>query len=64
MKPEVAAGTWIESDVPPRLDALGWSRWHRRIVLALGIVWVLDGLEASLDRERRARSSRTPTSSA
>ncbi|HEU0035976.1 MAG TPA: MFS transporter [Kofleriaceae bacterium] len=48
MKPEVAHGTWIESDVPPRLDALQWSRWHRRVVLALGITWILDGLEASL----------------
>ena len=48
MPPEVAAGSWIESDVPPRLDALAWSRWHLRVVLALGITWILDGLEASL----------------
>jgi MFS family permease len=48
MKPEIARGTWISSDVPSRLDALGWSRWHRRVVLALGITWILDGLEASL----------------
>jgi MFS family permease len=48
MSPDVPVGSWIDSDVPPRLDALGWSRWHRRIVLALGITWVLDGLEASL----------------
>jgi MFS family permease len=46
--PEVPHGTWIDSDVPPRLDALAWSRWHRRVVLALGITWTLDGLEASL----------------
>ena len=48
MQPEVAPGTWIESDVPTRLDALGWSKWHRRVVVALGITWILDGLEASL----------------
>jgi MFS family permease len=48
MSPDVPVGSWIDSDVPVRLDALGWSRWHRRIVLALGITWVLDGLEASL----------------
>jgi MFS family permease len=50
MQPESDArpGTWITSDVPARLDALGWSRWHRRVVLALGITWTLDGLEASL----------------
>ncbi|HET9932311.1 MAG TPA: MFS transporter, partial [Polyangiaceae bacterium] len=48
MKPDAAPGTWIESDVPARLDALGWSGWHRRVVIALGITWILDGLEASL----------------
>ena len=45
---DVAIGETIRSDVPPRLDALGWSSWHRRMVIALGITWVLDGLEASL----------------
>lgn len=48
MTPDTPHGTWIETDVPTRLDALGWSRWHRRFVLALGITWILDGLEASL----------------
>lgn len=48
MKPDVAAGSWIETDIPPRLDALRWSAWHRRVVVALGITWILDGLEASL----------------
>ncbi len=31
-----------------RLDRLPWSSWHRRVLLALGITWSLDGLEASL----------------
>ena len=48
MKPDVAPGTVVATDVPGRLDALGWSPWHRRMILALGITWVLDGLEASL----------------
>ncbi|HEX5061250.1 MAG TPA: MFS transporter [Kofleriaceae bacterium] len=48
MTPDTPHGTWIHTDVPPRLDALGWSRWHRRVVIALGITWILDGLEASL----------------
>jgi MFS family permease len=48
MTPDVAVGSWIDSDVPVRLDMLRWSAWHRRVVLALGITWVLDGLEASL----------------
>lgn len=41
-------GDVVHSDVPRRLDALGWSAWHRRVILALGITWILDGLEASL----------------
>lgn len=41
-------GEWVTTDVPGRLDALAWSRWHQRMVLALGITWILDGLEASL----------------
>jgi MFS family permease len=38
----------IESNVPARLDRLPWSRWHWRIVIALGITWLLDGLETTL----------------
>src|SRR5437763_1825608 len=38
----------IESDIPARLDRLPWSRWHWLIVVALGITWVLDGLEVTL----------------
>src|SRR5947208_1635427 len=40
--------TVIESDIPARLDRLPWSRWHWLIVIALGITWVLDGLEVTL----------------
>ena len=38
----------IESSVPARLDRLPWSRWHWLIVIALGITWLLDGLETTL----------------
>ncbi|OAI42960.1 MFS transporter [Verrucomicrobia bacterium SCGC AG-212-E04] len=38
----------IESDVPARLDRLRWSRFHTLVVVALGITWVLDGLEVTL----------------
>lgn len=38
----------IESDVPARLDRLPWSVWHWKIVIALGITWLLDGLETTL----------------
>jgi MFS family permease len=39
---------WVESDVPMRLDRLPWSRWHLLVVMALGITWMLDGLEVTL----------------
>jgi len=48
MIPDTPRGTWVTTDVPGRLDALGWSSWHRRVIVALGITWILDGLEASL----------------
>ncbi|WP_024520916.1 MFS transporter [Bradyrhizobium sp. Tv2a-2] len=38
----------IETDIPARLDHLTWSRFHTRVVLALGITWILDGLEVTL----------------
>src|SRR5947209_8592497 len=44
----LAAGTRFESDVPARLDRLPWSPWHWRVVIALGITWMLDGLEVTL----------------
>ena len=36
------------SDLPSRLDRLPWSRFHTRVVVALGITWLLDGLEVTL----------------
>src|SRR5262245_36199097 len=44
----VPVGSVIATDVPTRLDRLHWSRWHTRVIIALGITWTLDGLEASL----------------
>ncbi len=38
----------VESNVPARLDRLPWSGWHWRIVIALSITWLLDGLETTL----------------
>jgi len=38
----------IETDVPARLDALPWGRFHTLVVTALGITWILDGLEVTL----------------
>ncbi|NJP47416.1 MFS transporter [Actinacidiphila epipremni] len=42
-----AAGATITTDVPARLDRLPWSRWHWLIVIGLGTVWILDGLEVT-----------------
>ncbi len=36
------------TNVPARLDRLPWSRFHRLVVAALGITWILDGLEVTL----------------
>ncbi len=38
----------ITTDIPARLDRLPWSRFHLLIVVALGITWVLDGLEVTI----------------
>ena len=38
----------IETRIPGRLDRLPWSRWHWMIVVGLGTVWVLDGLEVTI----------------
>jgi MFS family permease len=43
-----AAENIIESNVPERLDRLPWGRWHWTVVTALGITWLLDGLETTL----------------
>ena len=44
----VAENQVIESDIPARIDRLPWSRWHTRIIVALGTSWLLDGLEVTL----------------
>jgi len=38
----------IETDIPARLDRLPWSRFHWLVVVALGVTWILDGLEVTL----------------
>jgi len=38
----------IESDVPARLDRLPWGSFHTLVVTALGVTWILDGLEVTL----------------
>jgi MFS family permease len=38
----------IETDIPARLDRLPWSRFHVLVVIALGVTWILDGLEVTI----------------
>ena len=38
----------ITTDIPARLDRLPWARWHWLIVVGLGTVWILDGLEVTI----------------
>jgi MFS family permease len=44
---DVQTGT-VTTKVPSRLDRLPWSRWHWMIVIGLGTVWILDGLEVTI----------------
>jgi MFS family permease len=44
--PDIAA--IIETDIPARLDRLPWTGFHTLVVVALGITWILDGLEVTL----------------
>ena len=38
----------LQTDIPARLDRLPWSRFHVLVVIALGVTWVLDGLEVTI----------------
>lgn len=38
----------VETAVPARLDRLPWSRWHWIVLIGLGTVWILDGLEVTI----------------
>src|SRR5436305_12612494 len=38
----------IETNVPARLDRLPWAKFHWLVVIGLGTVWILDGLEVTI----------------
>ncbi len=42
------SGTIVETDIPARLDGLPFGRFHLLVIVALGITWILDGLEVTL----------------
>src|ERR1700743_3977663 len=43
-----ASSPHIRSLIPARIDRLPWSRFHTRLVTALGVAWLLDGLEITI----------------
>jgi len=57
---EVAAAAVVETDVPYRLDRLPWSRFHWLVVTALGVAWILDGLEVTLVGSLSGALARSP----
>jgi MFS family permease len=57
----MAAGQIIESDIPARLDRLPWGKFHTLVVAALGITWILDGLEVTLAGALAGALKESPT---
>jgi MFS family permease len=44
----IAVPARLSTSIPHRLDRLPWSRWHWLVVSALGVTWILDGLEVTI----------------
>jgi MFS family permease len=51
----------FDTDVPARLDRLPWSRFHWLVVTALGVTWILDGLEVTLVGALSGAIAESPT---
>jgi MFS family permease len=54
-------GRVYETNVPNRLDRLPWSGFHWLVITALGIAWVLDGLEVTIVGSLSGALSESPT---
>jgi MFS family permease len=50
----------FETNIPARLDRLPWTRFHWLVVIALGITWILDGLEVTLVGSLSGAIARSP----
>ncbi|MEV6099490.1 MFS transporter [Nocardia sp. NPDC051981] len=48
MAEALGSGGVVRTLVPARIDRLPWSRFHTRLVVALGVAWILDGLEITV----------------
>jgi MFS family permease len=51
----------VETDTPARLDRLPWGRFHTLVVVALGVTWILDGLEVTLAGALSGALKESPT---
>ena len=38
----------VKTQIPARMDRLPWARWHWMVIVGLGTVWILDGLEVTI----------------
>lgn len=60
MTTQVQTGT-IRTQIPARLDRLPWTKFHWRVILGLGTVWILDGLEVTMVGNVAARMTEDGT---
>ncbi|HEY7382278.1 MAG TPA: MFS transporter [Beijerinckiaceae bacterium] len=61
MGAQASAGEMVETDIPARLDRLPWGRFHKLVIVALGITWILDGLEVTLAGALAGALKESPT---
>ena len=54
----------IRTLIPARLDRLGWSPFHTRMVCGLGAAWILDGLQITIASTKPLTSATTPPAAA
>jgi MFS family permease len=59
--PQAAPPEVITTDIPARLDRLPWSGFHTLVVVALGVTWILDGLEVTLAGSISGALKESPT---
>jgi MFS family permease len=55
------ASAVYKTNIPARLDRLPWARFHWLVVVALGITWILDGLEVTLVGSLSSAIAQSPT---
>ena len=60
-RPSTIIARVIETSIPARLDSLRWGGFHTRVVTALGITWILDGLEVTLAGALSGALKESPT---